>query len=179
MEIEAGCSDLVSRLPPVFGESSWRAQPLGLLRQVQLRKFGNDVESLRANGGGVEHLAALAPTLGGVAFDSYGGAINRVASDATAFVHRDKLACIQATYSWSTYTRHRGQRRQTWLTWLGDDVFNLATARTRITSIRRSPTGAAPITVRIWNAWSRSKVFTTRESLLIRAIDTSTVPSKR
>jgi hypothetical protein len=67
-----------------------------------------------------------APTVGGgLAFDSYGGIINRVASDATAFVHRDKLACIQATYSWSAYTPSSeiaaGER---WLTWLGTNVFD-------------------------------------------------------
>ncbi len=74
----------------------------------------------------VEHLHASAPTVGGgLAFDAYGGAINRVAPDATAFVHRDTLACIQATYSWSSATApgeiDAGAR---WLTWLGANVFD-------------------------------------------------------
>ena len=51
----------------------------------------------------VEALHDAAPNLGGgLAFDAYGGAVNRVVGDETAFVHRDKLACIQATSSWSS-----------------------------------------------------------------------------
>jgi hypothetical protein len=74
----------------------------------------------------VVNLRSHAPSLGGgLAFDAYGGAINRVAKDATAFVHRDKLACIQATYSWSSYTDAAEiAAGQEWLTWLGSHVFN-------------------------------------------------------
>jgi hypothetical protein len=65
---------------------------------------------------------------GGLAFDAYGGVINDVASDKTAFVHRDKLACIQATYSWSSdSTASEISAGAQWLTWLGADVFNAAT----------------------------------------------------
>ncbi len=74
----------------------------------------------------VENLHAHAPTVGGgLAFDSYGGAINRVASDATAFVHRDKLACIQAIYSWSSATTSSTiAAGAQWLTSLGANVFD-------------------------------------------------------
>jgi hypothetical protein len=73
----------------------------------------------------VQTLKDYAPTVGGgLAFDAYGGAINRLSSAQTAFVHRDKLACIQATYSWSGYTsRAEIAAGQRWLTWLGAEVF--------------------------------------------------------
>ncbi len=77
----------------------------------------------------VETLHDEAPTVGGgLAFDAYGGAINRVGADQTAFVHRDKLACIQATYSWSNDTSsseiENGRR---WLAWLQTEVFDADT----------------------------------------------------
>lgn len=38
---------------------------------------------------------------GGIGMDAFGGAINRVAADATAFVHRNELFSIQYTASWN------------------------------------------------------------------------------
>jgi len=53
--------------------------------------------------GAVEALDQQVPQVGGgFVFDSYGGEINRVAADATAFVHRSELACIQYSVTWST-----------------------------------------------------------------------------
>jgi hypothetical protein len=130
MEIEAGCSGLSIAACHLSSEN-----PHGVLSRTAYSAKSSYVDAAMTSGRcatmveAVEHLAALAPTLGGgLAFDSYGGVINRVASDATAFVHRDKLACIQASYSWSTYTPTSViNDGATWLTWLGDDVFNPAT----------------------------------------------------
>jgi FAD/FMN-containing dehydrogenase len=41
---------------------------------------------------------------GGIAFDAFGGALNRPAPDATAFVHRDTLFLAQYTTTWATGT---------------------------------------------------------------------------
>jgi FAD/FMN-containing dehydrogenase len=41
---------------------------------------------------------------GGIVLDSSGGAINQVAADATAFVHRDALASIQYSVYWGSGT---------------------------------------------------------------------------
>ena len=130
MEIEAGCSGL-----SVAACHLTTQNPAGRLgREAYSAKSSyvnapmND-SSVAAFVGAVENLHAHAPTVGGgLAFDSYGGAINRVASGATAFVHRDALACIQATYSWSSFTSPSViAAGAQWLRWLGTNVFDATT----------------------------------------------------
>ena len=130
MEIEAGCSGLTIAACHVSTE-----RPGGTLsREAYAAKSSYVSEPMdhaqaRAMIEAIEHLAALAPTIGGaLAFDAYGGAINRVGAKETAFVHRDKVACIQATYSWSTYTPASViSAGAAWLAWLGRTVFIPAT----------------------------------------------------
>ena len=130
MEIEAGCEGLAIAACHLTTHN-----PSGTLgREAYTAKSSyvsgpmNDQQVLSYIDA-VEHLHALAPTLGGgLAFDAYGGVINRVASDATAFVHRDMLACIQATFSWSTSTSASEiAAGDTWLAWLGAHVFDPTT----------------------------------------------------
>jgi len=127
MEIEAGCSGLTIAACHLTTQN-----PAGRLSREAYSAKSSYVDapmndtSVADFISAVENLHVRAPTVGGgLAFDSYGGAINRVASDATAFVHRDKLACIQATYSWSsaTLTSTIAAGAQ-WLTWLGANVFD-------------------------------------------------------
>ncbi|MHB8379103.1 MAG: FAD-binding oxidoreductase [Acidimicrobiales bacterium] len=127
MKIEAGCSRLSVVACHLAGDS-----PGGLLGHEAYAAKSSYVNTPDTRNRtsewvhAVESLAAAAPYVGGgLAFDSYGGAINRVAKDATAFVHRDKLAGVQATYSWGTHSASSeiaaGER---WLRWLGSEVFN-------------------------------------------------------
>lgn len=130
MKIEAGCSGLSIAACHLATQN-----PAGTLsREAYSAKssyVNGPMDSARTAlmVSAVEQLASRAPTLGGgLAFDAYGGAINRVAAHETAFVHRDKLACIQATYSWSSFTSASviASGRE-WLSWLGSHVFNSAT----------------------------------------------------
>jgi hypothetical protein len=127
MEIEAGCSGLTvasCHLPSQnpdgrLSRSAYTAKSSyvnGPMTPTQLAQVVEAVVKLKSH----------APTIGGgLAFDAYGGAINRVASNQTAFVHRDKLACIQASYSWSTYTPTSViGAGEAWLTWLASNVFD-------------------------------------------------------
>jgi hypothetical protein len=130
MMIEAGCSGLsvaACHLPT--------SNHLGMLSREAYSAKSSYLDSPTTTAhtqrlvDAVVALKSEAPTVGGgLAFDAYGGAINRIEASSTAFVHREKLAGIQATYSWSNYTSpleiDAGRR---WLTWLGSDVFDAST----------------------------------------------------
>ncbi len=126
MMIEAGCSGLsvASCHLPTLRRAGTRSREAYSAKSSYVDRPMSEADA-SAMVHAVEYLASLAPLVGGgLAFDAYGGAINRVASSDTAFVHRDELAGIQATYSWSSFSSANeivvGQR---WLTWLDHNVF--------------------------------------------------------
>ncbi len=130
MEIEAGCSGLsIAACHLTTQNPSGRLSHEAYSAKSSYVDAPTNDTAAAAYVGAIENLHAHAPTVGGgLAFDSYGGAINRVASDATAFVHRDKLAGIQATYSWSSATLPSEiTAGAEWLTFLGTSVFDAAT----------------------------------------------------
>jgi FAD/FMN-containing dehydrogenase len=127
MAIEAGCEGLTV--------AACHTAPEGVLSRAAYAAKSSYVDAPMTSRGvaraveAVERLRSTAPTVGGaLAFDAYGGAVNRVPAHASAFVHRDKLACIQATYSWSGATpAAEVAAGQSWLAWLGAEVFDPAT----------------------------------------------------
>ena len=89
----AGCSQITYTGCHTVGSS-----PGGTLPREQFRAGSDYVaKPLSAAGrGAVINAAASAGSAGGaLLFDSYGGAINQVHPNATAFVHRNELFCIQ------------------------------------------------------------------------------------
>lgn len=129
MAIEAGCAGLSVAACHLAAQD-----PAGRLQRSAYSAKSSYVDAPMSSArvslmlDAVEALYHGAPTVGGgLAFDAYGGAINRVAPDATAFVHRDKLAGIQATYSWSSATPPSEiAAGAQWLSWLGTSVFDPA-----------------------------------------------------
>ena len=106
MLVEAGCAGLTE------GECHLPSQVSGgqLARASESAKSDFFTRPLAAGGiatllAGVEKFqrAGGAPGgSGGIAFDALGGAVNRVAPGATAFVHRDALFGAQYTTTWPT-----------------------------------------------------------------------------
>jgi FAD/FMN-containing dehydrogenase len=89
----AGCADLSAKACHTRG-----TRPGGTLPRARFAAGSDYVGRPLSAAGRAAALAAIGRRTGGSAallFDSYGGAINRVAADATAFVHRDALCSIQ------------------------------------------------------------------------------------
>ena len=102
----------------------WYAVGGELSRQPELAKSDFFTRALSSAGintllRGVESLQSVAGAaggLGGVAFDALGGAVNRVAPTATAFVHRNALFDAQYTTGWTNGAAAKGINRQhAWL----------------------------------------------------------------
>jgi FAD/FMN-containing dehydrogenase len=121
MLVEAGCAEL-----SVAQCHQPTQHPAGVLgRQPQFAK--SDFFTARLPPHGIRTLLAAVERMqtvdggpgaaGGVAFDAFGGAINRVDPAATAFVHRDALFLAQYSTTW-THLRAGAAavtRQRTWL----------------------------------------------------------------
>jgi FAD/FMN-containing dehydrogenase len=117
--VEAGCAQLsvpACHLP-------WQATGGQLSRQPELAKSdfftrplsGSAIGTMLSQVEKLQSVPGAAGGSGGVAFDACGGAINRVAQDATAFVHRSALFLAQYTTTWATGAAAAGvTAQQTW-----------------------------------------------------------------
>jgi FAD/FMN-containing dehydrogenase len=120
MLVDAGCSSIgyqACHLP-------WYAPGGKLTRQPQFAKSDFFTTPLSAAGirallsgvAALQRVKGAAGGVGGVAFDSLGGAVNRVAPTATAFVHRGALFSAQYTTDWTNGASSAGISNQhAWL----------------------------------------------------------------
>jgi FAD/FMN-containing dehydrogenase len=120
MMIEAGCGSfsfsechLPSQTPdgklarvPSYAKSDFftkKIPPAGIAKMVA------GIERMRG-------VRGAAGGVGAIAFDAFGGALNRVPAAATAFVHRDSLYLAQYSTSWNEGAGGAGSGRQNdWL----------------------------------------------------------------
>jgi FAD/FMN-containing dehydrogenase len=102
MLVEAGCENLSIGQCHLTGASEG-----GTLPRSSFAATSAYVTTAMSSAGieaaveAVQQLQDDNPELGGgLVFDAYGGAINTVAPDATAFVHRHELCAMQSSTSW-------------------------------------------------------------------------------
>jgi FAD/FMN-containing dehydrogenase len=128
MAAEAGCSGLSLAACHLAGDgagqlsrSAFRAKSSYVVTPWSDRRVERALGSLA-------QLARRAPDLGAsLAFDSYGGAISRANEAVSAFAHRDAIAGIQATHSWSAYSASSQiDAGDQWLGELASNVFESA-----------------------------------------------------
>jgi FAD/FMN-containing dehydrogenase len=110
---EAGCADLSVRQCHTRPEGRLSRQPSLAKSDFFTRRLSSPgIATLLA---GIERLRGLGGAqggAGGIAFDAFGGALNRVHPAATAFVHRDALFLAQYLTSWTAPGSERGIARQ-------------------------------------------------------------------
>jgi FAD/FMN-containing dehydrogenase len=102
MYVEAGCAQLSQNACHLPSENPQGQLPRGL--SVAASSFVDRPLSdagVAAVTTGIEQRGAENKS-GAIAFDSYGGAINRVPTAATAFVHRNSLCCAQYSVSFAS-----------------------------------------------------------------------------
>ena len=119
MLVEAGCGTIgyqACHLPwyasggqltrvPQFTKSDFFTKPLSSAGISTLLRGVAALQTVHGAAGGV----------GGIAFDALGGAVNRVAPTATAFVHRNALFEAQYTTNWTNGASSTGINNQhTW-----------------------------------------------------------------
>jgi FAD binding domain len=105
MLVEAGCSSMsveqchlptqnpagVLSRPPEYAKSDFYTKPL------PSKGIATLLDQVTALG----QVEGAPGAVGGVAFDAFGGVINRIGAGQTAFVHRDALFLAQYTTGWS------------------------------------------------------------------------------
>jgi FAD/FMN-containing dehydrogenase len=124
MLVEAGCASLTVDQCHLPGQD--RAGRLS--RACQYAKSDYFTRPLSSHGigtlltgvEGFQRVAGAPGASGGIAFDALGGAVNRVAPGATAFVHRDALFQAQYTTTWPAgsaapaVARHHAWQQSFW-----------------------------------------------------------------
>jgi FAD/FMN-containing dehydrogenase len=102
MLVEAGCESLSVGQCHLSGETAAGTLPRSSFAATSAYLLSSlSGAGLDAAVGAVQTLQSAVPLVGGgLVFDSYGGAINTVAPDATAFVHRHALCAMQSSTSW-------------------------------------------------------------------------------
>jgi hypothetical protein len=116
MYVEAGCAQLSESACHVTGQTP--LAQLGRSPSFAGSSYLDETPSaagVNAIVGGIAaRIAANRPAA--IAFDAYGGAINRVPASATAFVHRGALCCAQYSVSYDiTDSAAQAKEHQAWI----------------------------------------------------------------
>ncbi len=102
MLVEAGCGGQSTASCHLAPQGTVQREAAVGRSDLVLQALGAEAIDTLIQGVAGRQANPAATTVAGVAFDSFGGAINRVAADATAFVHRDALFGTQYNATWPT-----------------------------------------------------------------------------